>query len=965
MLKKAILRVLVVVMLMGLYVYVGWAQVQPFFAPPQYSGSIQVKLVPTEAVSPGTATLVTFGFPFPRGSVTVAGLSKVRILKNGSEISAYVNQLTPWRHIYNTNIDGQSVRVARIQISYTFSSTNPENITVEWGLNDRTKNISSLTSVRNGWHKVTSGTFRNPPSGHSVYEPNIYAVLPKAYMCLGLLREPMKPMDNVVGEVQDSGEDMQNYNFTGYQKYDFMSKNLFYTYAQNNFANMYTATEPWLYDRSASMFVLYFRSGFFTALREAVRNGVFYSTYIEDGRWTPLVDDDKYQYPECLAYIHWITGDDEIVSQIVDMANSMTTRTAYTTSGGFTERHPAYKLLGNLLAYEVSGNTTVKNKAKTIIQDFLNWQNGAGGVIPTPRIDGGLWHKGNQHDSYCEEITNGPCEQFLASPWMSVLLTDAMVRAYSQTEDANVANFLKRFGNFLKESSTWTGGYRYASYLFGINGVIVNRQNDNMEHAVETCALAAWSYYFSKLTGTPDASLEQLATNLYDTFEYRVDTQLPDYDVSPPRKYGWQYRTSGGFSWALSAGNNSDVTQPTVALTAPSNGATVSGAITISATASDNVGVFAVQFLLDGNAIGSEDGNSPYSISLNTTTLSNGNHTLTARARDAAGNMKISAGVTITVTGGSNCPVSTASNIINQTFLAQIATFTVSADVTPKAVGGVLGDTGVGINQSPPLNETGPFQTAATVRFNTANNKIEARNGADYPAGTISWTAGQAYRVRLVANVTTHKYDAYVKALPSGTEQAIGTGLSFRSNYGSVTFLNNFRAPVDDGSLEVCNLVLPTCATSTASAIFNQKFTTQTGTFTVSVDATPTAVSGTLGDTGIGVNQDPPVGESGSFQTATTVRFNTANNHIEARNGSAYIATTISWTAGQSYRIRLVINVATHKYDAYVKVLPSGTEQTIGTGLSFRSNYSNATSLNNFRAPVDSGSIQVCNMLLP
>ena len=52
---------------------------------------------------------------------------------------------------------------------------------------------------------------------------------------------------------------------------------------------------------------------------------------------------------------------------------------------------------------------------------------------------------------------------------------------------------------------------------------------------------------------------------------------------------------------------NADTTAPTVSLTAPANGATVSGTINVTATASDNVGVVGVQFLLDGNNLGAED----------------------------------------------------------------------------------------------------------------------------------------------------------------------------------------------------------------------------------------------------------------------------------------------------------------------------------------------------------------------
>src|SRR5581483_3861368 len=92
-----------------------------------------------------------------------------------------------------------------------------------------------------------------------------------------------------------------------------------------------------------------------------------------------------------------------------------------------------------------------------------------------------------------------------------------------------------------------------------------------------------------------------------------------------------------------------DTTPPVVSITAPANGATVSGTTTISASASDNDAVAGVQFLLDGANLGTEETTSPYSISWNTTTASNGSHIISARARDAAGNTATAGNVTVTV----------------------------------------------------------------------------------------------------------------------------------------------------------------------------------------------------------------------------------------------------------------------------------------------------------------------------
>ncbi len=92
----------------------------------------------------------------------------------------------------------------------------------------------------------------------------------------------------------------------------------------------------------------------------------------------------------------------------------------------------------------------------------------------------------------------------------------------------------------------------------------------------------------------------------------------------------------------------SDTSAPTVAATAPTNGATVSGMVSEVVNATDNVGVTKIEFLRDGVMYGS-DTTAPYSASFNTTTVPNGSHTFGARAYDAAGNTGTAANVTVTV----------------------------------------------------------------------------------------------------------------------------------------------------------------------------------------------------------------------------------------------------------------------------------------------------------------------------
>src|SRR6202035_5847610 len=97
------------------------------------------------------------------------------------------------------------------------------------------------------------------------------------------------------------------------------------------------------------------------------------------------------------------------------------------------------------------------------------------------------------------------------------------------------------------------------------------------------------------------------------------------------------------------AGGVADTTPPTVSITAPSAGATVSGTVAVTASATDNVGVASVQFQVNGSNLGSPITAPPYTISWDTTTAANGTNSLTAVALDIAGNSATSAPVSVTV----------------------------------------------------------------------------------------------------------------------------------------------------------------------------------------------------------------------------------------------------------------------------------------------------------------------------
>ncbi len=93
----------------------------------------------------------------------------------------------------------------------------------------------------------------------------------------------------------------------------------------------------------------------------------------------------------------------------------------------------------------------------------------------------------------------------------------------------------------------------------------------------------------------------------------------------------------------------------TVNLTAPANGAQVSGLVNIAATASSDAGTITnVEFYVDGASLSSK-ATTPYTASWNTILINDGQHTLTAQATDSAGNTNISTPVTVTVKNCSGC----------------------------------------------------------------------------------------------------------------------------------------------------------------------------------------------------------------------------------------------------------------------------------------------------------------------
>jgi hypothetical protein len=113
-----------------------------------------------------------------------------------------------------------------------------------------------------------------------------------------------------------------------------------------------------------------------------------------------------------------------------------------------------------------------------------------------------------------------------------------------------------------------------------------------------------------------------------------------------------------GKSVTVISQTNPGTTPPTVSLTAPASGASLSGTVTLqaSAAATAPATVSAVQFLLDGQPLGSPVTSTPYTFNWTVGSTSLGSHTLSARATDSNGNVATAPGTTVNVVSGGPPP---------------------------------------------------------------------------------------------------------------------------------------------------------------------------------------------------------------------------------------------------------------------------------------------------------------------
>jgi len=270
----------------------------------------------------------------------------------------------------------------------------------------------------------------------------------------------------------------------------------------------------------------------------------------------------------------------------------------------------------------------------------------------------------------------------------------------------------------------------------------VNMTVDNTGPAVTINSPAAGATVSATVAITADASDSSGVTQV----RFFVDGVLLSTDTTAPYSASWDTTASSDGAHALTAqatdsvGNvglsgpvnvtvdNADVTPPTVGITSPSGGATVSGTITISATASDDVGVTQVQFFVDGVLL-STDTTAPYSTAWDTTSAADGARSLTAQAADAAGNTGSSAAVNVTVDNAPPPPLELSLSVSNvPASIERGDEFTATATVTNTG-----GATATG------LTVTVSWSPGQLLRLRSGSNPQSIGSVAPGSSSSVSW----------------------------------------------------------------------------------------------------------------------------------------------------------------------------------------------------------------------------------
>jgi subtilisin family serine protease len=283
-----------------------------------------------------------------------------------------------------------------------------------------------------------------------------------------------------------------------------------------------------------------------------------------------------------------------------------------------------------------------------------------------------------------------------------------------------------------------------------------------------------------------------------------------------------------------------DNVPPISTIDAPADGSTVSGITTVVISASDNVGVARVELYADDVLIAT-DNSEPYTIAWDTTTVSNGSHTLLAMAYDAAGNERPSLPMTVMVSNDTTAPDPPA--------LVAPADGAVSGKATPTFQWSAVSDpSGVRYRlqvdnhadfSSPEIDandlESTSYTPAQALSDGTYSWRVSATDGT---GNAGSWSE---FRTLSVDTQPCLPVAPVVSLSPASQDAPAGTALNY-----AVSITNSDSENCASSNF-VLSLTLPSGWTGTVSPNSLALLPGQTGQAALSVSSADNAASGSYG----------------------------------------------------------------------------------------------------------------------
>jgi hypothetical protein len=333
-----------------------------------------------------------------------------------------------------------------------------------------------------------------------------------------------------------------------------------------------------------------------------------------------------------------------------------------------------------------------------------------------------------------------------------------------------------------------------------------------------------------------------------------------------------------------------------------------------------------------------------------------------APSQGAAPAQAISAALTV---GGSCLRPRPGRGWTTKTLAQQTGVFAFDFNVTPAGAGT---DAVVGL-----LSGTADAYTdlAAIVRF-APSGVIDVRNGASYTADAyLPYAADLDYHVHMAVDVPRHIYSVWV-APPGQAPTLLASGYAFRTEQAAVTALDGYAAfldPAASGGLDLCGALMAPpdaapvagCSTSTRGGPFvTRPLPRQNGAFVVELNARPSA---SPTDAVVGLASGPATAYT---SLATAVRF-ADTGRIDVRRGGTYAAdASLPYAAGQTYHVKMAVNLTNHTYSVWVAAR-GGQPVQLALNYPFRTEQAQVMALDGYAQYVDpaaTGTLDVCGAIV-